>query len=333
MRPWRTAHLAVTPLNRGDGFNSADRSEPLPNSGHGGEAVEIHLREFAAHIAEDPTSRMSRPASIRPRPWGRGDGYEPARPRPYRPGGLQIRPRHLSRGEPTHSSPAVLRTVGWALQFGHGGEAVENRFLVIQPLHSPHTYESELQFGHGGEAVENSRTAGLARVRGSKLQFGHGRGAVETLPNGPQGTLSTPSERFNSATAVRPWRCLRTGIARGRSHSDRFNSATAVRPWKTHLCLTDSGAYDTSWLQFGHGGEAVENVPSNFALATAWEPLLLQFGHGRGAVETNWPRTGRGAVRKQASSFNSATAVTVESAAVAEGRLRNELIASIRPRR
>jgi len=36
-----------------------------------------------------------------------------------------------------------------------------------------------------------------------------------------------------------------------------FNSATAVKPWKTWL--TGGYAWKPSSLQFGHGGEAVED--------------------------------------------------------------------------
>jgi len=63
-------------------------------------------------------------------------------------------------------------------------------------------------------------------------------------------------ERFNSATAVTPWKTLwRTAWP---LPGWCFNSATAVTPWKT-----TSLGYDLGWcaalLQFGHGSDAVEN--------------------------------------------------------------------------
>src|SRR5216683_3200754 len=61
-----------------------------------------------------------------------------------------------------------------ALQCGHGGEAVENRFLPIAVCAA-----FLLQCGHGGEAVENSSYRPLSR--------------------------ESPHS-FNAATAVRPWR-------------------------------------------------------------------------------------------------------------------------------
>src|SRR5947208_1091875 len=85
-----------------------------------------------------------------------------------------------------------------------------------------------------------------------------------------------------------------------------FNSATAVKPWKTpHVFPGHDGR--AVELQFGHGGEAVENSsrrPGNFMSTgcfnsatevkpwkTAWWPAEacgvcgLQFGHGGEAVE------------------------------------------------
>ena len=63
------------------------------------------------------------------------------------------------------------------LQFGHGGEAVEN-----SSISSPPPFAFWLQFGHGGEAVENA----MGRVR----RIGQ-------------------KHSFNSATAVRPWKTPR----------------------------------------------------------------------------------------------------------------------------
>ena len=64
-----------------------------------------------------------------------------------------------------------------------------------------------------------------------------------------------PMTCFNPATAVRPWK-TKLGMAR-ESDLRSFNSATAVKPWKTHKSIDDAAAMNE--LQFGHGGEAVEN--------------------------------------------------------------------------
>ena len=65
--------------------------------------------------------------------------------------------------------------LGDALQFGHGGEAVE----TPQPRGLASDLRS-LQFGHGGEAVETAQgVIGKMKARGA-LQFGHGGEAVET---------------------------------------------------------------------------------------------------------------------------------------------------------
>ncbi len=61
----------------------------------------------------------------------------------------------------------------------------------------------ELQFGHGCDAVEIP-SASRRGVAARPLQFGHGCDAVEM---GLVATVSPESMgRFNSATAVMPWR-------------------------------------------------------------------------------------------------------------------------------
>ena len=88
---------------------------------------------------------------------------------------------------------------------------------------------ARLQFGHGGEAVENERYGGKVNVDDG-LQFGHGGEAVENSDAQIAGCVGVAT--FNSATAVKPWR---TGLQRHMSIAiDRpFNSATAVKPWRT----------------------------------------------------------------------------------------------------
>ena len=62
--------------------------------------------------------------------------------------------------------------------------------------------------------------------------------------------------RFNSATAVMPWK---TGTGELiQADIEGFNSATAVMPWKTPG--DDQRPRLGIKLQFGHGGDAVENV-------------------------------------------------------------------------
>ena len=112
------------------------------------------------------------------------------------------------------------------------------------------------------------------------LQFGHGGEAVETLTPAASDARSV---RFNSATAVKPWRHLQR---RGEflAGDGGFNSATAVKPWRTARVMAFA-SQRVPTLQFGHGGEAVETM-SEVAHITA-RTLVLQFGHGGEAVETS----------------------------------------------
>ena len=221
---------------------------------------------------------------------------------------------------------------------------------------------ASLQFGHGGDAVENATSTGLQSLTGMAsirprpfgrgkrhssvaappgsdgLQFGHGLSAVENLT--PPAVGECPGRPgFNSATAFRPWKSLHVWMPAGPHASirprpfgrgntnlngrpplplqfghglsavenknhlthgslglQRFNSATAFRPWKISTargCLSQCRS-----LQFGHGCEAVENA----GLGRPNAGVRLQFGHGGEAVENTpaggWPF-----------SFNSATAV------------------------
>src|SRR6266542_2673075 len=87
------------------------------------------------------------------------------------------------------------------------------------------------------------------------------------------------ARRFNSATAVMPWKPMswfKNAIA-----DLGFNSATAVMPWK--LDELKSARTNHAALQFGHGGDAVETKD---ALASISTDFKLQFGHGGDAVET-----------------------------------------------
>ena len=62
---------------------------------------------------------------------------------------------------------------------------------------------------------------------------------------------------------------------------ERFNSATAVKPWRQWKGSVMIDFSDP--LQFGHGGEAVE---TSAAVTPAEPSSTLQFGHGGEAVET-----------------------------------------------
>ena len=110
------------------------------------------------------------------------------------------------------------------LQFGHGGDAVENgephflHFWIVICFNS-------------ATAVMPWKTPSVAvdRVHRLVLQFGHGGDAVEN--GGIGGSTGLPFGRFNSATAVMPWK---TGLRpEAAGNQLRFNSATAVMPWKT----------------------------------------------------------------------------------------------------
>ena len=127
----------------------------------------------------------------------------------------------------THFAASGHRRRRRRLQFGHGGDAVENR---------------ESWAGDRKTLCFNSATAvmpwktGLnaaAVAKAHELQFGHGGDAVE---NG---------------------RCSR----KRPDHLPSFNSATAVMPWKTWLF--PCGRKGSAPLQFGHGGDAVENLATN----------------------------------------------------------------------
>ena len=63
-----------------------------------------------------------------------------------------------------------------------------------------------LQFGHGFETVETRYAMSLDATSERSLQFGHGFETVETVPDIAAPVKTLP--RFNSATALRPWRPL-----------------------------------------------------------------------------------------------------------------------------
>src|SRR5206468_3541822 len=106
---------------------------------------------------------------------------------------------------------------------------------------------------------------------------------------------------FNSATAVRPWRTPRQRPPSQRV--DSFNSATAVRPWRT--TAPRIAGCDLIRLQFGHGGEAVEDSTPHFPPNCRADKLQFSRARGRGRWRSPPPRARASLV----SGFNSATAV------------------------
>src|SRR2546426_394836 len=108
--------------------------------------------------------------------------------------------------------------------------------------------------------------------------------------------------RFNSATALTPWKTAEAkeereaakGLQFGHGADavedesreivmqrwrERFNSATALTPWKTIASRSRKRA--NLKLQFGHGADAVEDgstAGGRWRMRTA-----LQFGHGADA--------------------------------------------------
>ena len=119
-----------------------------------------------------------------------------------------------------------------------------------------------------GEAVDN-------------LQFGHGGDAVEN--SNRRCEINAWERTFNSATAVMPWK-MRSRPMVNRCTTSSFNSATAVMPWKIEAGQKKFRL--TSCLQFGHGGDAVENrrlrrpkatPPAAFNSATAVMPWKMGY--------------------------------------------------------
>ena len=206
-------------------------------------------------------------------------------------GATAVRPRKEDWIFRTSSGTRVL-------QWGRGGEAAESRHrsrstvrrrtrfngaTAVRPRKDTCTSDSlardgraTLQWGHGGEAVEERRHLDR-RGRAVLLQWGHGGEAVErsTLWSGDSTVAG-----FNGATAVRPRKAGQLGLRP--SWFVGFNGATAVRPWKDRG--PRSRHRDASRrLQWGHGGEAVESMPTLDGCTTVTG--ALQWGHGGEAVE------------------------------------------------
>ena len=237
---------------------------------------------------------MRRPASIRPRHIGRGDGAA-RRPRPQALQGFNSATAH----RPWRLS-LILLVISrvMALQFGHGTSAVETRSRTgrrrltrtsfnsatahrpwrqacdrgsyvtfnasIRPRHigrgdighpSSSSSHLKLQFGHGTAAVETA-TTGSRKWAIEELQFGHGTSAVETLAFA-RWAAGQP------IASIRPRHIGRGDATKSEQMSNRknssFNSATAHRPWRPQPI--SRGPRPLPELQFGHGTSAVETQP------------------------------------------------------------------------
>ena len=201
-RPWRTATAGDLPPRPSIGLQcghdpkaveNADsrRIKPLPCS-------PASMRPRPEGRGEQ--SRRSRPdvgkcASMRPRPEGRG---EPARQKKRRIGKrpASMRPRPEGRGERRLGLPLSASDM---LQCGHDPKAVENR----------------MKFGRGG--LQRGFNAATTRRPWRTSVHRH------AAHHGPS---------FNAATTRRPWRTTSTGDRDG-GRSPRFNAATTRRPWRT----------------------------------------------------------------------------------------------------
>ena len=253
-RPWRTRRST-----RADG--------PELQCGHGPKAVENRWR-----TATSADEAVSFNAATARRPWRTDE----ARRSMVGARKASMRPRPEGRGEPVHCRDSAKRT----LQCGHGPKAVENRAgrrraewrfnaaTARRPWRTagtmrptslsyaasmrprpegrgePATGEAvragraALQCGHGPKAVENRPDSGREATARSRLQCGHGPKAVEN--DGLSGDVRSDANRFNAATARRPWR---TEYAASDAEAvenemrvandDCFNAATARRPWRT----------------------------------------------------------------------------------------------------
>ncbi len=141
-------------------------------------------------------------------------------------------------------------------------------------------YRQALQWGHGGEAVELSGTATSAAGL-PLLQWGHGGEAVELLPRSSQ----WPEIRsFNGATAVKPWNSFCVHRALSVNAMLQWGHGGEAVELSRRMSRRESSAP----LQWGHGGEAVEFIVLEAPLTRY---SSLQWGHGGEAVEFSMPQS------------------------------------------
>ena len=110
----------------------------------------------------------------------------------------------------------------------------------------------QLQWGHGREAMDGGARLDIA-INRTMLQWGHGR---EAMDGRTARAYSAPASCFNGAMAVRPWMARSTAMYP--SPATSFNGAMAVRPWMA--CRNTRRAPRRSWLQWGHGREAMDGA-------------------------------------------------------------------------
>ena len=141
----------------------------------------------------------------------------------------------------------------WMLQWGHGDEAVEE-------TSAPGNGARIITCFNGATAMKPWKSQPSAPHSRSLavLQWGHGDEAVEEV--GHSHPTHVQVRRFNGATAMKPWKRPRL-LDRFKASSFSFNGATAMKPWKSKIEHVSSPA-DRNMLQWGHGDEAVEELPS-----------------------------------------------------------------------
>ena len=134
--------------------------------------------------------------------------------------------------------------------------------------------------------------------------------------------LTHKGDRFNSATALQPWKRCEPQVPRPLARR------ASIRPRLFSRGNLNRGlqAGGQGALQFGHGSSAVETLHCR---NRAGAPFGLQFGHGSSAVET---RTLAHTLRTLCARFNSATALQPWKLGIPAPDLAQMIAASIRPR-
>ena len=101
-------------------------------------------------------------------------------------------------------------------------------WMTTPPMTAARTDRLKLQFGHGGDAVDDAQAAESR----PKRRKGFNSATAVTPWMTRYSVFSVPLRvSFNSATAVTPWMTLPAGEERAAPAG--FNSATAVTPWMT----------------------------------------------------------------------------------------------------
>ena len=243
LRPWTAAAAggfgAGKSLQWGHGLAAVDGARPSPPAQdwdcfNGATA----LRPWTA--VQNSTRCNARPASMGPRPCGRGrQASRAAARRPSRGfnGATALRPWTGGRGGRTRVHPSSFNGATalrpWTARLpgppgqvgrasmgprpcGRGRRAVDGRCLSCAAM---------LQWGHG-----------LAAVDGHTLHASMSRAVIASMGPRPCGrgrrTRAASSARhssFNGATALRPWTAACRPDTGGRHEC--FNGATALRPW------------------------------------------------------------------------------------------------------